>query len=138
MDGPPVIADDIAAALPEMRAHAESRMTSTATVRRRTTTPNPSGPESEVWAVVHSGPMRLAGASRGASSSRTLSTPGGDVTLALRVTHWPASTPAFRDGDVVEVTAGESAGTFWVVVEADRADQQTAYRVPVVATAPIS
>jgi hypothetical protein len=38
-----------------------------------------------------------------------------------------------RDGDLIEVTAGELTGSVWHVVEADAADQQTARRVPVIA-----
>lgn len=85
------------------------------------------------YAQVHTGPMLLGSGNRGAGSTRTMNTPGGEVTLATRVAHFPAATAPFKDGDIIRVTAGESAGTSWVVVEADRADQETAYRVPVVA-----
>lgn len=129
--------DDIAAALPEMRAHAESRMRSTATVSRATgrIEQDPTtGLEVPILAVVHTGRMRLATVR---SSSRAQSTPGGDVQLAVREAHFPASTAPFNDGDLIEITNGEAAGTFWHVVDSDRADQQTAYRVPVVAAQPI-
>lgn len=126
---------------PGLCAHAESRMGaansgSDADVVRYTGTTKPdpfTGEDVPEYEPVHSGPMRLASASRGAGASRTVSTPGGEVTLATRVAHFPVATPPFKDGDIIRVTDGESAGTRWVVVEADRADQQTAYRVPVVA-----
>jgi hypothetical protein len=50
----------------------------------------------------------------------------------VRVAHLPHST-VLRDGDLIEITAGELAGSVWHVVEADAADQQTARRVPVIA-----
>lgn len=80
---------------------------------------------------VHAGPARVGSNARGAGASRTVSTAGGEITLAARVVSFPADTAPFRDGDIVTIVAGECAGTRWVVVEADRADQQTAYRVPV-------
>lgn len=98
--------------------------------------PDSEGYEAEEWATVHTGPMRLAGAERGASTSRTITTPGGEVQLAVRIAHFPIGTPPFEDGDLIEITAGQNAGTLWRVVEGDRADQQTAYRVPVVAHNP--
>ena len=98
--------------------------------------PDSEGYEAEEWATVHTGPMRLAGAERGASTSRTITTPGGEVQLAVRIAHFPIGTPPFEDSDLIEITAGQNAGTLWRVVEGDRADQQTAYRVPVVAHNP--
>lgn len=77
-------------------------------------------------------PCRIA-SDRGAAPSRTVSTPGGDLTLGVRVAHLPASTEGLRDGDLIEVVAGRLVGSVWQVVEADDADQQTARRVPVVA-----
>lgn len=122
-------------------AVAESRMGasnggSDAIVKRLTGNhaPDPfTGLDVPEFAAFHTGPMRLAANSGGAGPSRTKTTPGGDVTLAVRRADFPAATPALQDGDVIEITAGESVGTSWLVVEADRADQQTAYRVPVIA-----
>jgi hypothetical protein len=114
-------------------------MTSTAIVRRktgRTTQDEDTGREVPVWDVVVTGsPFRLGGANQGSSGTRTVSTPGGEAQLALRTGHFPADTEPFRDGDLIDVTAGENAGTVWRVIEADRADQQTAYRVPLVSVA---
>ena len=77
-------------------------------------------------------PCRI-GSDRGAAPSRTVSTPGGDLTLGVRTAHMPVSTDGLRDGDFLEVPAGRLVGSVWQVVEADAADQQTARRVPVVA-----
>ena len=133
--------DDIRAALPDMRMHAESRMGSTnggsdATVYRLTgrTIPGPDGFDEPERIVVHSGPMRLRSGRGGAGPSRTKSVPGGEVSLATREAHFPDATATFRDGDLIHIDAGRSAGTWWLAIEADRADQQTAYRVPVMAT----
>lgn len=131
----------LTARLARGRAAAESRMgaangASDAVVRRRV----PGGVIDPVagvrvpgYEIVHDGPMRLTAASSSAGPSRTVTVPGGEVTVAARRADWPASTPRFQDGDVIEITAGESTGTQWLVVEADSADQKTAYRVPVVA-----
>ena len=135
-----MLGHDIAAALPELRAHAESRMGaanlgSDAVVLRFLgfADPDEHGHEEEEWLLIHSGPMRLAGVRGGASPSRNETPPGGELQVAQRIAHFPASTPTFDDGDLIEITAGESAGTTWRVIEAARADQQTAYRVPVTA-----
>lgn len=126
--------------LAEHRADAESRMGavnlgSDAVVFRLfgLAPPDENGHEAPEYGVVHEGPMRLGGSDRGSSPTRTVAVPGGELALAARIAHFPAGTPPFEDGDLIDVTAGENAGTTWRVVEADRADQQTAYRVPVVA-----
>lgn len=133
--------DELAAALPELRQMAESRMGSSngasdATVRRKTgrkVQSEATGLEVPEWATVHTGPMRLAGASRGASSERTYKVPGGEQRQAQREAHFPAAVDVIRDWDLIEITAGENKGTVWMVLEADFADQQTARRLPVVA-----
>ena len=135
-----MLGHDLAATLPELRAHAESRMGAengacTVQVRRRTgeTTTDADGYEVDEWVVELAGVPCRIGSDRGASQSRTVSTPGGDVTLAVRVAHFPAATEGLRDGDFIEVVAGRLLGSVWLIVEADDADQQTARRVPVVA-----
>ena len=92
-----------------------------------------SGLDVPEYATVHVGPMRLAAGNGPAASARKVQVPGGELSLAALRADFPTDTVTFADGDVIEVYAGESAGTRWLVVEADRADQQTAYRVPVVA-----
>ena len=98
------------------------------------TVPDPfSGLDVPEFATVHVGPMRLASGNGPSASSRSVQVPGGELSLAALRADFPAATATFEDGDVIEIYAGESTGTRWVVVEAARADQQTAYRVPVVA-----
>ena len=116
------------------RRAAESRMTSRALVRR-VDPDNPgtdeNGFEVDGWATVYDGPFRLSGSTRGDAGSRTARVGDVDVELAVRVAHFPASTTGLRDGDVIEVTSGDTAGIFLRIIEADWQDQATARRVPV-------
>lgn len=127
-----MLADDIARVLPELRLQAEARMTSRATVHRAGgTTTDDDGFEVPGWStVLPDSPFRLGGSS-GAGTSRTVTIGGTEVEIAVRVGHFPHGTTGLRDGDIIEVTAGESAGQWLRVVEATGADQQTALRVPV-------
>lgn len=129
------------ARLGAMRARAESRMGavnggSTATVWREDPDNNPvvvDGLETPSWvAELTSLPGRLA-ANRGASQSRTVTIGQTEVQLAVREWHCPAGT-ALHDGDVIEVTSGEHAGTYLRVIESNGSDQATALRVPVIET----
>ena len=119
----------------EFRADAESRMTSTALVKR-VDPDNPAtdenGFEVDGWAVIYDGPVRIGGSSRGAAGSRTARVGDVDVELAVRVAHFPAATTGLRDGDLLEVTSGENAGRFLRIVEESWQDQATARRMPVV------
>lgn len=117
------------------RAAAEARMRSTARVRRNNgLTTGPDGWDVVAWLDVYTGPLRLAGADSGSSPSRTKTVGGVEYQAATRVAHFPHDTSVLRDGDVLEITEGESAGLFFVLLEVDPADQQTALRVPVEAT----
>lgn len=122
----------IQSALLAGRRAAESRMTSTATVHRASgKTTDDDGFEVDGFTpVVTDSPFRLGGAQNGANTYRTVSIGGSDVQVALRIGHFPSDTTGLRDNDVVEVTAGEHAGTFLRIIEATGADQQTALRVP--------
>lgn len=119
------------------RGRAESRMLSRATVRRESgTTTNPDGFEVPGWLDVYTDlPFRLGGADQGGAGTRTVTVGGTEVQVAVRTGSFPASTTNLRDGDLIEVTAGENAGTVWQIVEADFQDQATARRVPIVNTA---
>lgn len=113
------------------RRRAETRMTSTCSVRRPTGTTVVDGVETDAYTTdVYFGPFRLAGPNA-AAGSRTKTTGGVEYEVAARVAHFPALTPGLRDGDVLEVTDGENAGLFFRLIEVDAADQQTALRVPV-------
>lgn len=110
-------------------------MTSTAIVWREDPD-NPTlvdGLETPSWvAELTALPGRLAGPSGGAAQSRKVSIGQTEVQLAVREWHCPASTAGIRDGDVIEVTAGENSGIYLRVVEAQWQDQATARRLPVV------
>lgn len=138
-----MLGDALAAALPELRAHAESRMGaanggSTVNVHRRGAEgaqDEDTGLESPSWERVYTLiPGRIGGTAQGSSGTRTVSTPAGDVQLAVRTMHLPSWVSDLADGDLVEVVTGENYGSFWQVIESDWADQQTARRVPIVAT----
>lgn len=128
-----MLAGITAAELAAARADALARMTSRATVHRKgekVPQDEGTGLEGSSWsAAITDSPFRLG---RG-TGQRAVTIGGAEVTLALRVGHFPAGTVLY-DGDLIEVTEGENAGTVWRVVEGDWADQQTALRVPIVAT----
>jgi hypothetical protein len=118
------------------RRAAEARMTSRCTIRRKTgTTTGPNGFTIGVWTATYTAlPLRLVSESTGTTQSRRVETAGVQFELAVRTAHLPASTSDLRDGDLIEITAGENAGAVLRIVEADWSDQVTARRVPVVAT----
>lgn len=121
-------------ALPQLRSEALARMTSTATVRRitsRTTQDETTGRKVPVWEVVYTGPFRLGGANQGSSGTRTDDVGGVEVQVATRVGHFPHTVTTLKDSDLIDVTAGENAGTVWRIIEAEFQDQATARRVPI-------
>lgn len=129
-----MLGHDLAAALPGLRAHAESRMTSTATIRRKTggSTTDADGYRVPEWEVVHVElPCRFPSPGSGASGTRTVSTPAGETQVAARRWDCPALTDNLRDGDYIDVTAGRMAETVWHLIEVTPADQETARRCPV-------
>lgn len=130
-----MIQDAINATLPRLRAQAEARMVSRAKVRRKTgkNAQNPTtGREDPVWTVEHTDlPFRLGGSPRGYSPTRTLRVAGVEREVAVRVGNMPFFTDNLRDGDLIEITAGENAGLVVQIVEATGQDQATARRVPV-------
>lgn len=120
-----------------MQARAESRMTSRCTIRRidpddpRTT--GGDGFDGDNWVVVAQDvPCRMAGAARGGTGARRQTVGTVEIEAALRVLHLPASTTGLADGDVVEVTAGDTAGLVARLVDVEWQDQATARRVSAV------
>lgn len=90
------------------------------------------GREEPAWVEVYVNlPMRLRSRAA-ATGTRSVTTAGVEMQLAVMEAHFPADTDDLRDGDLIEVTEGERAGTVWRIVEASAGDQQTARRVPVV------
>lgn len=133
-----MLAEAIAAALPELRAAAKARMTSTVVIRRLTgkqIQDETTGLQVPEWAIVYTGPFRLAGGSSGDGGSRTVSVAGVTYEQATALGHFPHDTYDLADNDLIDVTAGEWAGSVWQIVEATKADQKTARRVPVVEVA---
>lgn len=116
------------------RRAAESRMTSRATVRRKTgvTTQDPgTGREVPVWETVHTGlSFRLGSGSSSDGGSRGVTVGGVVFEEATAVGHFPADTTNLQDGDFLDV-AGEWAGV-WRVVAAIAYNQKTARRIPIV------
>lgn len=127
----------VESALAEGRVAALLRMTSTATIYRAgaLSAPDPdTGIQSTTYLTIHPAtPFRLGGAERGSSGARTQDFGGVEVTLATRVGSLGVAASGIQDGDLIDVLAGENAGTVWRIVEADWADQQTARRVQIIA-----
>lgn len=132
-----MLADAIGRVLPELRAEAESRMTSRCTIHRATgdTTTNAEGWEVPEWVDTYSDlPIRLGGSERGGAGTRTVIIGETEVQLAVRVASLPAATSDLRDGDLIEITEGENIGAVLRIAEASWQDQATARRVPVTET----
>lgn len=124
-------------ALAAGRARAEARMTSRATVRRKTatTTAAANGRKVPDWAVVHADlPVRVAGTAANSAPYQSRDIGGAKVEVAARILHLPAATSDLSDGDLVEITSGENVGRVFQIIEAGWQDQSTARRVPVFAT----
>jgi transcription antitermination factor NusG len=118
----------IEAELPFLRAEAEARMTSRCTVRRKTgATTVVGGMKVPVWETVHTDlPLR-----RTDPGTRGVEIAGVRYPDATGRDDFPHDTD-LEDGDHIEVTSGEWAGTVERVIKATKADQATARRVPVV------
>lgn len=121
----------IAAAVAAGRVLAESRMASTGTAYRRTGyTLDANRLQVPAWEVVYTGKCRIAGG-RGPTSSTPDNTAALDIARSSMVGHFPHATE-LHDGDLIDVSAGESAGLVFRVVEADQGDQRTACRVRII------
>jgi hypothetical protein len=123
----------VASVLAAGRRLAEARMTSRATISRKTgrMVKDDNGYEVPEWIVVATDvPMRLSGMAANSSPYKTETPAGGIVNYAARVLHLPVSQSDLANDDLVEITAGENAGTIWRVIEATWQDQATARRVP--------
>lgn len=128
----------LTAGLTELRAAAESRMTSR--VRTRRASPRATwqvdpatGLKVPTWTTPHADlPFRLDGGSAGDGGSTGVTIGGITFEGATAVGHFPFSTRDLEDDDLIEVTLGEWVGTVWRIVKAIGADQKTARRVPIV------
>ena len=116
-----------------LREYAEGRMDecSRVTVMRKTgatTQDEITGQKVPVWAAVLTDvPFRLKG-----GRSRTVTIGGVEFEEATAEGHLPSDTLDVEDGDLLNLTEGEWAGTAWRVIEAVKGDQRTARRLPIV------
>lgn len=125
------IGADIAAVLPELRAHAESRMTSTATIKRLGAPVVVGGLEVPGWTPVNTVACWVD--NNGPSSgTRTVTRGSTEVQVATRVLKVPHDTTGLRDGDVVAISGGACDGRFFQIIEATVADQKKQQELPVV------
>lgn len=128
-----MLADDIAWALPQLRAEAERRMTSRVAVMRLTgdaTTVD--GYDVPEWVSVHVDlPFRLDSGGSADGGSRGVTVGGVTFEEATGVGHVLAGVVDLKDDDLLEITEGEWAGDVYRVVAAVRYDQKTARRVPI-------
>jgi hypothetical protein len=123
----------VASVLAAGRRLAEARMTSRATISRKTgqMVKDDNGYESPEWLIVATDiPMRLSGMAANSSPYKTGTPGGGVMNYAARVLHFPISQSDLANDDLIEITAGENVGTVWRVIEATWQDQATARRVP--------
>lgn len=122
--------DAIAAELPFLRQQAESRMTSRATIRRRGAATVVDDARVYSWTVVAADvPLRIGG-QRGPEQSSTDALGAVRVEVDHLAAHLPVGTPLLA-GDLLDVTAGETAPRVLRVISAGRRDQATALRVRV-------
>jgi hypothetical protein len=116
------------AVLPELRAEALARMTSTCTIRRKTgATTVVNNLKVPAWDDVHTDePIRFVG-----GNTSRVEVAGVDYQQATSRADFRHDLDDLKDGDLVEITAGEWVGTVLRVIEATKGDQRTARRVPV-------
>lgn len=129
-----MFAEDITRALSELRGHASERLPSFATVRRATGdyVKGADGYEVPEWVDVHTDePFALAGSSSGDGGTRRVTIGGVEFQQATGVGKFRHDLTDLADGDFIDITDGEWAGTVLRVVEAVKKDQATARRVPV-------
>lgn len=121
------------AELEEHRRDAEEEMTSRCRVLREgLPVKNAQRIEVAGWAVVHPDLLfKLAGSNAGGSGYRTIKVGGGpEIQVAVRIGKVPALTTNLRDGDLIDVTAGENAGLVLKIIEATGQDRASARRMP--------
>lgn len=131
----------LAARLARGRAMAEARMgtahgASDVRIMRKTgrsTQDETTGRQVPVWDTPYADrPFRLDGSSSGDGGSKKVTVADVEYEQATAVGHLPHDTYDLLDGDLIDITAGTWAGTVWRVVEAVKADQKTARRLPIV------
>lgn len=117
------------------RAAAEARHTSRCEVRRDTGRNKVDGVERVSWALQHMDLACRIRAPRGSTGASASSNSGGvTAELGQREWHVKHDTTNLVDGDIILITTGPAAGSFWSIKDATpTGDQQTARRVTIVA-----
>lgn len=130
-----MIGDELAAALPELRRHAESRMTSRLLLRRKTsTTVIVDGKDIAVWEDIYLDlPCWVDWEATGATSGVNINVGAGvTVTRARRVLKIPHYATACRDHDVAKISGGALDGKFFRLTEVTFADQKKQQEIPII------
>ena len=129
-----MIHDDIARVLPELQAHAESLMTTTATVtRNESVTPDPETGEDVVTRdTVYQGPCKVSSAVPQPLSPEVA---GGTANIDRDEIHFPVTAGPFDVGDRVEITGSTHqphlVDRVYRVTSLHEMEWQTAQRIPV-------
>lgn len=133
-----MLSDAIAWSLPELRAEAEALMTSSCTIRERSTetTTDENGETVDVpGAVVYSGPCRIRPAD---SSSSSLTFGGGEVFTFDYLVTVPFAQAGVSEGQRVEIDSSPDASLVdaeWEIRKVARGDHITARRLACVEVA---
>lgn len=101
-----MLGDDIAAALPELRAQAESLMTETVQVTRRTGWGESGGRQIPQHSAVYTG---CAGLGRSGVQPAEVGGPGQQLAAQQQIVKFPIGTYLPQDGDQVEFLTGSQA-----------------------------
>ncbi len=121
--------------LATFRELAGLRMTSRATVRRKTgaTTTSANGLQVPVWVDVYTNiPCRIDASGSSDGGSRGVTVGGITYEEATGVDHFPHPSPLLKPNDVACITSGEWSDEFHRIVAVPKYDQKTARRVPIV------
>ena len=131
-----MIGDELAAALPELRRHAESRMTSRLLLRRKTTETviNAEGLDVAVWEDIYVDlPCWVDWEASGSNSGVNINVGAGvQVTRARRVLKVPHTATLGKDHDVARISGGALDGKFFRLTEVTFADQKKQQEIPII------
>lgn len=125
----------IEAELPFLRAEAEARMTSRATVRRKTGgyVTNEDGAEVPEWVDVYTDlPCLITPGSTSDGGSRGVTIGSRTFETATGVGKFPHPSALLRDEDLFEVTTGDWPGEVYQIVAAIKYDQKKQRELPIV------
>ncbi|HEY9353403.1 MAG TPA: DUF6093 family protein [Nocardioides sp.] len=130
-----MIGDELAAALPEVRRHAESRMTSRLLLRRKTgATVIVDGKDvAELSDVYVDLPCWVDWEASGPNSGVNVNVGAGvTVTRSRRVLKIPHHATACRDHDIARISGGALDGKFFRLTEVTFADHKKQQEIPII------